>query len=380
MNRRLKIAFMGVPTVGGNYTHFQYLSKGMMEYDWTLIQVGKVNVSLLEEVAFINVGSHLDRAKNQIELAQLLFDFLINNRYDILIPMNSGTAISIILHLPQSIKIINIVNSDTPRVYKAVTEYDKYISKIICISSKQYNILQKKSTIKNKLELIPHGVSIDSKLEKGKNDVFKIGFLGRIHHRHKGALLIPKILKDIKEPYLLEIVGDGEDRDRLLNELGNNKINYHFFGFKTGKEKEEIISQWDVMLFPSYVEGFGLTLLEVMKYGVVPIANELKGITDYVLTDGEDGFIIKNNNVRSFQKKIEQLISDPVLKTEMTSKAVQKVKEKYSLPVILDQYRAVFAQAMEYKKPNTTEIANWRAYKEYKPNYLKRVINKLLIK
>ena len=377
MKKKLKIAFVGIPTVTGNYAHFKYLSEGLSEYEWTLLQVGKVNVHLLPDKHFFNIAPDLDRSKYSKELATELLSFLSGNNYDILIPMNSAIAISIIPFLPESIKVVNIVNSDTQRVYKAVSEYYDFVSKIICISPKQINVLEVKENVRKKLKLIPHGVRIQSGFVRPQNDLIRIGFLGRIHHEHKGVLLIPEILQGITDSFIFEIIGDGPDKQTLLNELERYNINYNFWGFKKGLEKEKIISQWDIMLFPSYIEGFGLTLIEVMKYGVIPIANEIKGITDYIITDKIDGFIVPANNIDVFKSNIKILLTNPVQRSKMSVSATKTIEEKYNLDVILDEYRTVFAESLNYKKPETLDFTNWTMYQEYCPSLIVRIQLKL---
>ncbi|WP_312751055.1 glycosyltransferase family 4 protein [Epilithonimonas hominis] len=374
---RLKIAFMGIPCLGGNYTHFKYLADGLPNYDWTLLQVGKIEHSLLDDNLFVHIGAELDRVLHARELAFKLIAFLKENAYDILIPMNSAIAISVIPYLSQSLQIVNIVNSDTQRVYKAVSEYYDFVSKIICISPKQINVLEVKENVRKKLKLIPHGVRIQSGFVRPQNDLIRIGFLGRIHHEHKGVLLIPEILQGITDSFIFEIIGDGPDKQTLLNELERYNINYNFWGFKKGLEKEKIISQWDIMLFPSYIEGFGLTLIEVMKYGVIPIANEIKGITDYIITDKIDGFIVPANNIDVFKSNIKILLTNPVQRSKMSVSATKTIEEKYNLDVILDEYRTVFAESLNYKKPETLDFTNWTMYQEYCPSLIVRIQLKL---
>lgn len=376
LDNKIKIAFIGIPFFGGNYSHFKYLSEGLPEYDWTLLQIGKTTGDLLEDEKFVHIGSNMDRKKYQKELAQELINFLSDNNYDILIPMNSGITISVIPYLPKSLNIVNIVNSDTMRVYKAVTEHCNYISKIICISPKQINVLTVKENVKTKLQLIPHGVRKQNGFAIKKNNLLKIGFLGRIHHEHKGVLLIPKILQDIPEPFILEIVGDGADTQALLTELEKYNINYNFFGFKKGMEKDGIISQWDIMLFPSYIEGFGLTLIEAMQYGAIPISNEIKGITDYIITDKIDGFIIPGNNIETFRMTTQFLLTHPTERSKMSEAAKKTVAGKYNLDFILDEYRSVFAECINYKKPKTLDFTKWKMYQEYYPSLIFRITSK----
>lgn len=367
-----KIVFLGIPALGGNFTHYQYLSEGLKNYDWTLLSLGKSKEQYTYP-NFVHIGKDLERKNNQKELATLLRDYLIKNEVDILIPMNSPIAVSLIPFVPQSVKVINIVNSNTERVYKYVSEHLDYVAKIICISKKQKEELGQRKGTEEKLILIPHGVFPDSGFGKTRNPILKIGFLGRLHHQHKGILLIPEILSKLSFDYHFEILGDGEDKTELINQLKHKNISFTDFDFQTGIEKEEIVSNWDFLIFPSFVEGFGLTLIECMKYGVIPIANKIEGITDYIIQDGEDGFLIKGNKIEAYVDKLNLVAENTELQKNLSSNAIQKIREQFNLEQILTTYDETFQEAMKFQKPNEKVFSRWKPYKEYKPSLFDRL-------
>ena len=156
--------------------------------------------------------------------------------------------------------------------------------------------------------MIPHGVSlITDKTTSHLNEKLRIGFIGRMHQGHKNIFLIPEILKNLICPFHLELIGDGEDKKELIRKLSEYNIDYVDFGEIERKHINTYLKNWDIQLFPSTVEGFGLTLIECMNHGIVPLSNELKGITDYIISDKKDGFIIPNNNIGQYVEIIEML-------------------------------------------------------------------------
>jgi len=367
---------MGVPKPGGNYTHFKYLAEELRDFEWTLLQIGNSNLEGFQDERFVNIGKDLDRKKDARKLAEMLIKYLVQNEFDILIPMNSPIAVSIIPFLPQDIKVVNIVNSNTPRVYKYVTEHIDFISSIIAISPQQKNELER-SSVKKEVHLIPHGQTLPSKKPK-KENVFSIGYIGRIHDAHKGVLRIPEILKELSFEFKFDIVGDGADKGLLLSKLDEAKIPYNFHGFKDGAEKEEIISHWDIVLFPSIVEGFGLTLIECMKYGVIPLANKIEDITDYIIDEEVDGYIITNNHVETYRERLQYLFDNKEEREQMSRNAIKKVSESFNLELTIPLYKNVFLEAMNFKKEPVKDIKYWKPYQEYKPSKLKVIFSKIL--
>ena len=375
---RKKIAFIGAPISGGNYTHFKYLSKGLKDYHIDLLTVGKLEYNFLKEPNFIHLGKDINR-KNHQQLALLLYEFLEKGDYSILIPMNSPIAVSLIPFIKPSIKIVNIVNGDTPRVYKYVTSHINHVSKIICVSKRQYEQLKKKLSYNNfnkKVLLIPHGIET-SEIEEKSNlkEKLHIGYLGRMHQKQKNILLIPKILKKLQFDYHFFLIGEGNDKQSLIRELDEHMIPYTDYGQVANTHINHYLKEWDIFLFPSTNEGFGLTLIEAMSTGTVPIANKIEGITDYIIKDGKDGFIIDKNNIGLFVKRIEQLNKNRPLLEKMKVEAKTTIKNRFNLESVLEDYENIFNSVSNETNDKSLDIINWKPYKEYKPPFFERVIN-----
>lgn len=383
-NKKIKIAFLGSPIVGGNYTHYQYLKEGLKDFDWTLLNAGKINASILQDNSFVQIAPDLDRKKDLHLIAKMLLEYIATEQFDIIIPMNSGIIISLIPFLNSKIKIVQIVNSDTPRVYKSVTAHIDYPDKIICISPKQIQEIKKRVTshfFNEKTLLIPHGVKTQNTLiTPNLQEHLRIGFLGRMHQGHKNIFLIPEILKKLQIEFCFEFVGEGEDKSEFIAALEKYKISYKDYGTVERKDIDRIISFWDIQLFPSTTEGFGLTLIECMQHGVVPIANHLKGITDFIISHEKDGFIVPKNKVETYVEIIHNLNSNRLLLNKIKKEACTTVQNRFNLDEILVQYSTVFKQVNDSKKnTKTIEFKNWKPYIEYKPNLIKRILNKFFL-
>jgi len=72
----------------------------------------------------------------------------------------------------------------------------------------------------------------------------------------------------------------------------------------------ELLQQTDIYVDTSINEGFGLTALEAMTAGCIPITSNSFGIKEY-MEDGINGFIINEvNNVDEYFRKIDLLLKD----------------------------------------------------------------------
>src|SRR5690606_12682639 len=134
-----------------------------------------------------------------------------------------------------------------------------------------------------------------------------------------------------------------------------------------------------ILLFPSQLEGFGLTLIEAMNNGIVPIANHLPGITDFIITSGKDGFVVEKNSVHDFVNRIEHLNADRDLLYQMKLAARETVRERFELTTVIQQYQQIFDEVLMTEKPSVTkDFPEWQAYVDYKPSIFMRILNRVI--
>ena len=131
--------------------------------------------------------------------------------------------------------------------------------------------------------------------------IFKIGFVSRIT-RGKGWDTFLDALKELNrlnKCYEAFIIGDGEDKHKLVDAInhitGNNHINY--LGAKGHNELHEFYKSVDLFIFPSEnkSESLGLVGLEAMAASTPVIGSNIGGIATYI-NDGENGFLFEPKN------------------------------------------------------------------------------------
>ena len=91
----------------------------------------------------------------------------------------------------------------------------------------------------------------------------------------------------------------------------------------------------------SRFEGFGMVLIEAMSFGVPCISFDCPYGPADIIKEGEDGFLIKNDNIEGFSNKIIQLIENENLRKEMGLKAKKNIQRFYP-ETILKQWDELF--------------------------------------
>lgn len=102
-------------------------------------------------------------------------------------------------------------------------------------------------------------------------------------------------------------IGDGELKYKLTSP--NIKVT----GWKSREEVLKIINDNDIFILTSLWEGLPISLLEAMYLKKICIVTNCIGNRD-VIKDGENGFIIKNNNFKEILGKINSDIYDETVK------------------------------------------------------------------
>jgi glycosyltransferase involved in cell wall biosynthesis len=139
-------------------------------------------------------------------------------------------------------------------------------------------------------------------------------FLGRIGDR-KGIFdlleVIKKYKKDLTGKILLHIGGDG-DTDKLIEFIATNKLHDFvvFEGWVSGEKKKELLKMCDIYILPSYNEGLPVSILEAISYGM-PIISTLVGGIPEVITDKENGFLIRPGDKQKIFECISYFIEYP---------------------------------------------------------------------
>lgn len=139
----------------------------------------------------------------------------------------------------------------------------------------------------------------------------------------------------------LQIIGTGP-RMRNITEITKLKYPYaniKLLGWINPKEIPLHLSKIDIGLFPLIQRTkFNLSksptkLFEYMAMKK-PTVSSRTGELSMVIKNGVNGFLADPFNKKSFIEKMEYLINDHKLRTEMGENALQTIKEKYSLEML----------------------------------------------
>lgn len=210
-------------------------------------------------------------------------------------------------------------------------------AKVILLSWHLYPDIEK--VVKREDVMIcPNGIkpSVDPDFQRTPNKIPHILFLSNLLI-DKGVLVLLdalKILKDKGYSFVCDFVGSETkdiDAARFAEEVDKRGLNrlaiYH--GRKYGEEKEVYFKQAEAFILPSFNEAFPLVNLEAMEYKLPIVSTKVGGIPDEVV-DGENGYIINDNDTQSLSEALCKLLGDESLRKKMGEAGYQKFKSNFT--------------------------------------------------
>jgi nucleoside-diphosphate-sugar epimerase len=123
----------------------------------------------------------------------------------------------------------------------------------------------------------------------------------------------------------------GPDEDHLLSELkfAAGTLNPCIRWIGPTFKPENFMAAADVLVLPSYREGFGMVILEAAACGIPSVAYRIDGVTDAVL-DGGTGILVSKGDVAALRDAMCLMVADAALRTRLGHSACKRARDAYS--------------------------------------------------
>jgi glycosyltransferase involved in cell wall biosynthesis len=104
-----------------------------------------------------------------------------------------------------------------------------------------------------------------------------------------------------------------------------------------------LLSEADVLLFPSYREGTPRVVLEAAATGLPTVGFDVPGVREAV-RDGETGYLVQHRDVDSLTARVETLLGDQDLRLQMGRAARLMVEKDFDVRAIEQQYLDLYRE------------------------------------
>lgn len=209
----------------------------------------------------------------------------------------------------------------------------KYVSNFICLTSFQKRLFKNFGFDEKKLIIKQNSINLTNKYIKWKSRNEKIIYVGRLSPE-KGVYTLLKAWKIWgKNAPILEIVGNGEEEEKLKKyKKENNLTNVFFSGKLTYLQVQKRIEKSKLLIIPSeWYEPFGLVILEAFSKST-PVAASNIGSLPSLVKNNFNGFTFKAKNEHSLFQKVRKNWT----KKNYLIKLSKNIKNTSAIPYKLD--------------------------------------------
>ena len=176
-----------------------------------------------------------------------------------------------------------------------------------------------------------------------------VGTAGRLTpvKGHRYLIEAASKIVDIRPDTTFVFLGDGE----LLGELKNMTFrldieeNVKFPGWRP--DVAEVMSIFDIFVFPSLNEGMGKVLVEAMALGKPIVATDVGGISDLVI-HGKNGLLVPVTDSQALASGIEFLMTNSKKREEMGN-AGKRMAVSYSVDSMVQKIDKLYVELLKRK-------------------------------
>lgn len=157
-------------------------------------------------------------------------------------------------------------------------------------------------------------------------------FIGRLK-RDKGILdlaqAFSQITLDHNDIWLVVVGQDEENIHTEFERLCSNSLsNVCRFGYTS--KPEHAMAAADLLVLPSYREGFGNVVIEAAACGIPAVASNIYGLTD-AIEDNVTGLLHPPGDIKALGECLQRLCTDRTLRLKMGMAARVRVQSNFSM-------------------------------------------------
>lgn len=163
------------------------------------------------------------------------------------------------------------------------------------------------------------------------------GFVGRIS-KAKGTNELLEAFKKLKDKHncKLLLIGPNETHhDIPLLEWAKDDPDVIFTGSVSHSLISQYIAAFDVMVHPTYREGFGMVLQEALAIGTPIITTNIPGPSE-VIEEGESGWLVAAKDSESLFQKMEEAILHPEICESFSKEGRQRAEKHFDRKIRLN--------------------------------------------
>ena len=259
-----------------------------------------------------------------------------------------------------------------PEIDRAIRETYPEFDGLVALTDSVREEYLKINILREKIRIIPNGVSLErfssttsppSLLKHYHLEKKKILLTVGRNHPKKGYYLIPSILEHLlvtQKDVVWIIIGKGckGSITRFNNGIEKHIILIDQIDGRSTSDAlnlptDELLSYFkfaDIFVLPTFIETFGMVLIEANAAGLPVVTSDVLGCRD-VIEHNFNGLLSTPGDVKAYAQNILSLLQDAKLYNTIHKNALLASK-KYDWHLVAEQYLKFYEDVIEHKANN----------------------------
>lgn len=274
-----------------------------------------------------------------------LFSYL--DDFDVVIDNHSLETLLIQPWLSKQIVRLSVVRTTTEGIIEKARTVSKYLDALVAISPEVQRLL-KMAAVCCPTVLIPNAIMAVQQGFPRLKPPCRIAYLGRLSDVDKNILLLPKIVRHLQDrgvSFSLEIAGDGPDREKLVQQLKQCGVSTQvtLLGSIPRDNVAGFLNRNAIGLFPSNYEGFGLSVVEAMGAGCVPVASDIPSHR-WILGSDADTLLVPVDDASAYADVVISLMECPKQYSQIQERLKSRQAEYFSPQSTIEGYLSLITK------------------------------------
>lgn len=274
------------------------------------------------------------RARRQLELDLQEFDLTLLHAHD-----SGSTALGIWLKRRLRVPLVLTRRIASPLRRNPFSRW-KYsprrLDAVIAISETVRDVMVRSGYPAGRIRIAPSGVDVaalaqipaEPEFRAAYGTDFLVGGLGRLAHKKNWMLMVraAEILARESFPAHWVIAGDGPDRAELEAAIQQAGLSgrFHLLGFRA--DAVRLLRQFDLLCFPSRMEGASVAVREAMAMGVPVAAADAPGVVESL---AGHGWVVPADDPAAMALAVRSALQDAALRRSRIAAACEHARAHY---------------------------------------------------
>lgn len=216
----------------------------------------------------------------------------------------------------------------------------------------------------SKCAVIPLGFDLDPFLSaENRRGIFRkklgvddetllVGIVGRLvpikNHRLFLDAARQVFNKKLQKKVWFVVIGDGELRDELKDYAKNLGLDNRVIFTGWERDLASVYADLDIVVLSSINEGTPVSIIEAMASAKPVISTDVGGVKD-VVTNNENGFLVKSGSIEELSSRISELLLDDEKRRHFGLKGREAVRYRYSSQRLISDIKRLYEECLTEK-------------------------------